>query len=59
LKNGTAIGAVTFAAADAAAVFSVAAAVDFAAGDVLAVAAPDPQDATLTDIALTLVLCFV
>jgi hypothetical protein len=37
----------------------VAAAVDFAAGDVLAIAAPNPQDATLADIALTLVFGFV
>jgi hypothetical protein len=54
LKNGTAIGAVQFTAGEAAASFSVAAAVDFAAGDVLAIAAPDPQDAMLADIALTL-----
>jgi hypothetical protein len=59
LKNGTPIGAVQFAAGAAAASFSVAAAVDFAAGDVLAIAAPDPQDATLADIALTLVFGLV
>jgi hypothetical protein len=59
LKNGTSIGAVQFAAGEAAASFSVATAVDFAAGDTLAVAAPDPQDATLAEIALTLVFGFV
>jgi hypothetical protein len=59
LKNGPPIGAVQFAAAATTASFSVAAAVDFAAGDMLAIAAPDPQDATLADIALTLVLGFV
>lgn len=52
------IGHIQLAAGEAAASFSVAAAVDFAAGDVLAIAAPDPQDATLADIALTLVLGF-
>jgi hypothetical protein len=59
LKNGTSIGTVQFAAGAAVAFFAGAAAVDFAAGDVLAIAAPDPQDATLADIALTLVLGFV
>ena len=59
LKNGTAIGEIQFAAGEAAASFSVAAAVDFVAADVLAIAAPDPQDATLADIALTLVFGFV
>jgi hypothetical protein len=59
LKNGTPIGAVQFAAGEAVASFSVAAAVDFAAGDIFAIAAPDPQDATLADVALTLVFGFV
>ena len=59
LKNGTPVGDVQFAAGEAAASFAVAAAVDFAAGDVLAIAAPDPQDATLADVALTLVFGFV
>jgi hypothetical protein len=59
LKNATAIGEIQFAAGEAAASFSVAAGVDFAAGDVLAIAAPDPQDATLADIALTLVFGFI
>jgi hypothetical protein len=59
LKNGTGIGTVQVAAGEAAASFSVAAAVDFAAGDVLAIAAPDPQDAMLADIAFTLVFGFV
>jgi hypothetical protein len=59
LKNGIAIGAIQFAAGEAAASFSVAAAVDFAAGDLFAITAPDPQDATLADIALTLVFGFV
>jgi hypothetical protein len=59
LKNGAGIGAVQFAAGEAAASFAVAAAVDFAAGDVFAIAAPDPQDATLADIAFTLVFGFV
>jgi hypothetical protein len=55
LKNGTPIGAIQFAAGEAAASFAVAAAVDFAAGDIFAIAALDPQDATLADVALTLV----
>jgi hypothetical protein len=59
LKNGTSIGSFQFAAGEAAASFSVAAAVDFAAGDVFAIAAPDPQDATLADIALTLIFGLV
>ena len=59
LKNGMVIGHIQFAAGEAAASFSVAAAVDFAAGDVLTIAAPDPQDATLADTALTLVFGFV
>src|SRR5512134_336519 len=58
LKNGTSIGTVQFAAGAAAASFAVAAAVDFAAGDVFAIAAPDPQDATLADTAFTLVFGF-
>jgi hypothetical protein len=59
LKNGTSVGAIEFAAGEAAASFSVAAAVDFAVGDLFAIAAPDPQDATLADIALTLVFGFI
>jgi hypothetical protein len=59
LKNGTGIGEIQFAAGEAAAYFWVATAVDFAAGDVLAISASDPQDATLADIALTLVFGFV
>jgi hypothetical protein len=59
LKNGTSVGAAQFAAGEAAASFAVAAAVDFAAGDVFAITAADPQDATLADIALTLVFGFV
>jgi hypothetical protein len=55
LKNGMAIGEIQFVAGEAVASFAVAAAVDFAAGDVLAIAAADPQDATLADVALTLV----
>jgi hypothetical protein len=59
LKNDMPIGEIQVAAGEAAASFSVASAVDFAAGDVLAIAAPDPQDATLADTALTLVFSFV
>jgi hypothetical protein len=59
LKNGTAIGEIKFTAGEAAASFSVAAAVDFAAGDIFAIAAPDPQDPTLADIALNLVFGLV
>jgi hypothetical protein len=58
LKNGTAISEIQFAAGEAAASFSVAAAVDFAEADIFAIAAPDPQDATLADIALALVFGF-
>lgn len=53
-KNGVNIGTVSFAAAGTTGVFSVAAAVAFAAGDVLSIVAPAVQDAALADLTLTL-----
>lgn len=53
-KNGTEFGTVTFAAASASAAFAAAVQTVFAAGDVLTVVAPNPRDATLSGISLTL-----
>ncbi len=53
-KNGAAFGALTF-AAGAAGTFAAASPTTFAPGDVLTVLAPDPADAALADVALTLV----
>lgn len=56
-KNGASVGTMTFAAGASSATFtsSGGAAVDFAAGDVLAVIAPGTPDATLADVGLVLV----
>ncbi len=53
-RNGAGIGSISI-AADGTPSFTLAAAVTFNAGDVLRVTAPSPQDATLADLALTLV----
>lgn len=53
-KNGTGIGTVTFASGDNTATFALSGGAVFAAGDVLTVVAPDPQDATLFQVSITL-----
>lgn len=54
-KNGVSVGTVRFAAAGSTASFIAASAFSLAAGDLLEVIAPGTQDATLEDIAFTLV----
>lgn len=54
-KNGTAVGSIVFAAAGTVATFQFEDAVTFAAGDMLTLDAPGEVDATLADIAITLV----
>lgn len=53
-KNGTSIGSVTFADGDNTATFALSGGAVFAAGDVLTVVAPEPQDATLFQVSITL-----
>jgi hypothetical protein len=53
-KNGTAIGTMSFAAGATSASFTMAAATAFGPGDVLTIAAPATQDATLANLAWTL-----
>ena len=54
-KNGTQIGTMTFAASGSTASFSFASAVSVAIGDIIDMVAPATQDATLSDISVTLV----
>lgn len=54
-KNGTQFATATFSAANDTAIFACAADTAFSAGDVLTVTAPNPRDATLANIALTIV----
>ena len=54
-KNGTQIGTMTFAASGSTATFSFASAVSVAIGDIIDMVAPATQDATLSDISVTLV----
>lgn len=54
-KNGSSIGTITVAASGTTGTFSVASAQSFAAGDVLNIIAPTPQDGTLADVSLTIV----
>lgn len=54
-KNGSSIGTIRFAAAGSTASFIFASPASFAAGDILKLVAPVSQDATLSDIGITLV----
>lgn len=54
-KNGTEVGTISFAAGATTATFAMASATAFAAGDLLSITAPGTADATLADVALTLV----
>lgn len=54
-KNGTQFATATFSAANDIAIFACAADTAFSAGDVLTITAPNPRDATLANIALTVV----
>lgn len=53
-KNGSSIGTVTFVAASNEATFTLSGGAVFVAGDVLTLVAPDPQDATLWQVSITL-----
>ena len=52
-NNGSNIGTIDFAAGSATATFSLPVGAAFAAGDVLEILAPSPQDATLADVSIT------
>ena len=54
-RNGAEFATASFAAGEAIATFSNASDVNFAAGDIFEVHAPNPRDDTLSDIALTIV----
>lgn len=54
VKNGTAIGNITFAAGSSSGTFSFAADVNFSHNDILTITAPASRDATLADISITL-----
>lgn len=54
LKNGVSFGTMRFAAAGTTATFISGAGASFSAGDVLTVTAPNPQDATLSDLGFIL-----
>jgi hypothetical protein len=49
-KNGSSIGTIVFAASSGTGTITFSAAVTFAAGDVITIEAPTPQDATLSDL---------
>jgi hypothetical protein len=55
-RNGTSVGTITFGAAATSANFTVASTVAFSAGDRISITSPDPQDDTLADVGITLVL---
>jgi hypothetical protein len=58
-RNGSSIGSVNFASAATAGTFTFAAAVQFAVGDVLGLTAPNPPDATIEGLHLSLRGSFV
>lgn len=53
-RNGTNVGSIDFAAGQTTAAFTLAGGAAFAAGDVLELVAPSPQDGTLADLSITL-----
>jgi hypothetical protein len=53
-RNGSNIGTIDFAGGSTTATFALAGGAAFAAGDVLEILAPSPQDATLADVSITL-----
>lgn len=55
-KNGTSAGTMTFAASGTTATFAAASDISLAAGDVLTVAGPATADATLADVAVTILV---
>jgi len=58
-ENGVSIGSITFAASAAGGTFSIAGPRVINAGNRIAIVAPDPADATLADISVTLVLSVI
>lgn len=54
--TGTAVGTATIDATDHDGAFTVAADVDWAAGEVLVLEAPDPEDGSMADVSMTLML---
>ena len=53
-KNGSSVGTATFAGSATSATFSFAAQVTYAISDIMTIVAPNPQDATLGDLGLSL-----
>lgn len=54
-RNGSEIGTITFGVGETTGTFSMSAGANFAAGDRLTITAPAVQDATLSDVAITIV----
>jgi hypothetical protein len=55
-KNGTSFGSIAVSASGTTGSFTVSAATDFAAGDVLSIVGPSTADATLADISIALAM---